>query len=244
MVLALNAKHVCMSFGGIPALADVNLILDRGDVIALIGPNGAGKSTLLKIIAGSLRPDSGSIMLGDRELIGMSPAETARLGIVRVFQKPRVFSDLTVWDNALLGCLAQAHWSDDLARREVEGLLRSAGLLNDRALLAKSLSFGKKRVLEMARAIATRPQILLLDEPAAGLSPSEQASLIEYLRDSVCSKGIGLIFVEHSAAVIFALATKVVILTSGTKVYEGAADADATKEAFARHYSKTYDTRS
>lgn len=234
--LLLQVSGVSKRFGGVQALKDIDVQMREGEVLALIGPNGAGKTTLFNVITGKHTPDSGSIFFRGQLINGLSLTEIARLGIIRVFQKPRVFLNLTVWENLIIGCSASIKDLHTQAEERAEMLLEQFGLTRDRLIPARGLPFGKKRYLELARALGARPYLLLLDEPAAGLSPEEQEMLVNYLRKAATSNGTHLLFIEHCYGVVSALATKVIILNGGQKVFEGPGESQATREAIETLY--------
>lgn len=233
----LQVSDVSKRFNGVHALKGVNLTLQRGETVALIGPNGAGKTTLFNVITGNLLPDSGSVTFCSKEISKSSMSDIARLGLVRVFQKPRVFPGLTVWENLLIGCTLRNRKDGQIKDRAGQ-LAESAGLYKERHQIAGSLPFGKKRFLELARALAVTPSLLLLDEPAAGLSPTEQDKLISIIQKELSDGKLHLLFIEHRSSVIAQLATRVVILSNGQKVFEGAAGESVTDEAIMELYTK------
>lgn len=234
----LHVSGISKQYGRAAALKNIDLLIWENDVTALVGPNGAGKTTLLNIISGWCRPDSGSVKFQGRETTGLSLAQTAKLGIIRVFQKPRVFPQLSVWENVLIGYEAIDHERCSERGERVSELLESVGMYEDRSTPAGSLPFGKKRFLELARALAVRPRLLLLDEPTAGLGPEEQDVLVKLLHNALTAAGVHLLFVEHSLRVVFALATKTILLNCGEKAYEGPAESNTAKEAIEEFYGR------
>jgi branched-chain amino acid transport system ATP-binding protein len=234
--LLLKVVGVSKTFGAHRALHNVSFDMEQGDRVALIGPNGAGKTTLVNIITGALQPDTGSVHFRGQDITGSTLAEAARRGIIRVFQKPRIFPNLSVWENVLIGCLASSGSASDEIEKQVNMLLEAVGLKEDKFTQAGSLTFANKRFLELIRAFGAKPHLLILDEPAAGLSPTGQELLVEFLNAALDANRSHLLFIEHSPAVISALATKYVILNSGVKVYEGIAKEEATEEAIDNLY--------
>jgi branched-chain amino acid transport system ATP-binding protein len=227
----LKVVGVTKNFGSHRALHDVSFKMKEGERVALIGPNGAGKTTLVNIITGALQPDTGSIHFCGQDISGLTLAKAARIGIIRVFQKPRIFRNLSVWENVLIGCLAPGNHDSSETQKHINILLEAVGLANDKYTPAGSLTFAKKRFLELIRALGAKPHLLILDEPAAGLSPSGQEMLVEFLKTALDANKSHLLFIEHTPAVVSALATKYVILNSGIKVFEGAAREEATEAA-------------
>jgi branched-chain amino acid transport system ATP-binding protein len=235
--LLLHITEVSKRFSGIQALKKITLSVDKGETVALIGPNGAGKTTLFDIITGNLRADSGSVKFRDKEITKLSLSETARLGMVRVFQTPRVFAGLTVWENVLIGSKLRKGRGGDMTDR-VKQLVDSAGLFKERDQVAASLPFGKKRFLELARALAVAPWMLLLDEPASGLSPEEQRKLVAFLHEELSGGNLHLLFIEHRLPLILELASRVAILNNGEKVFEGSVGESVTDNAIRELYTR------
>jgi branched-chain amino acid transport system ATP-binding protein len=233
----LQVSDVSKRFNGLHALKGVNLTVRRGETVALIGPNGAGKTTLFNVVTGNFLPDSGSVRFHGQEITKSSMSDIARLGLVRVFQKPRVFPGLTVWENLLIGCSLR-NGKDGQIKDYAGQLAESAGLYKERHQIAGSLPFGKKRFLEVARALAVDPSLLLLDEAAAGLSPAEQDKLICLIQKELSEGKLNLLFIEHRSTVIAQLATRVVILSNGQKVFDGVAGESVTDEAIRELYTK------
>jgi branched-chain amino acid transport system ATP-binding protein len=245
----LRAEGLAKSFGGIRAVRGVDISVCEGETLGLIGPNGAGKTTLFNLLAGVLAPDGGRILLRDRDVTRFSPERRARLGMARTFQAGRCFANLSVRDNILAGAqtdrmasrsgpllgfveLAEAFLPLGAFRREEEGLKIRA-----RAMAASfgerlsprlpdpaySLSYANRRRLEIARALASRPALLLLDEPTAGMNPSETAEMIEYL-ESLKAKGLAMIVIEHKLPLVMRLSDRVLVMDEGGRIAEGAPD--------------------
>ena len=230
----LDVTNVNKSFGGLHALAKVNLTVEEGAVHAIIGPNGAGKSTFLNCIIGRLAPDTGTVMFNGTSLIGMKPHKINQMGVVRVFQTPEIFSDLTLIDNVMIPAFAKADGSFALnawrrvssrtdIRDEAEHILEDMGLIEQRDVLSSSLSRGDKRRLELAMCLIQRPKLLLLDEPTAGMSRADTNSTIDLLK-KIGERGITKIIIEHDMHVVFSLATKISVLAQGTFIAEGSPD--------------------
>ena len=229
----LQALSVSKHFGGVTALNDVSLTLAAGTVHGLIGPNGSGKTTLLNMLSGYYRQDSGAILVDGAAVTG-SVRDRARLGIARTFQKPRLIGALNVLDNAVVGAwrdgspsfLAAAFAVPGLARREralrerAEALLVGVGLGRVLHRPASLLEHAEQRFLEIARALASRPRFLLLDEPAGGLTTAEIGHL-EAVIGAVCSMGIGVLLVEHHTDFVFRLCSGVTTLDRGTVIAQG-----------------------
>ena len=231
----LRLEGVSRRFGGLLAVRDLSLRMEAGEIRALIGPNGAGKTTILNIISGIHGPSAGHVFLGATELTGRPPHVVTRLGVARTFQNIRLFGELSALENVLVGRHARARtsladvilgtprWSrDERAMRErAEEHLAAVGLLHRGHERASSLPYGQQRLVELARALATEPRLLLLDEPVAGLVPGEAdalAALLRRLRDA----GLGLLLIEHNMPFVMGLADRVTVLNFGEKIAEGA----------------------
>ncbi len=223
-----------MNFGGLQALHEISLSVHPGEIVALIGPNGAGKTTLLNIISGLLRPQEGSVMLRGAALTRLAPHQIAAAGIGRTFQATQIYQHFNALENVLLGLhvhgrsgifAAYVHTPGE-RREESELRTRALGLLEafkmgDKALLpSQELSLFEYKLLELARALAISPQVLLLDEPVGGLNPRESEALVEYV-SGLRRDGLGIILVEHDMNVVMSLADRVVVLQNGCKIASG-----------------------
>jgi branched-chain amino acid transport system ATP-binding protein len=230
----LYVKGLTKGFGGLLAVNRVSFEVKQRQILALIGPNGAGKTTVFNLITGLLRPDEGEIYFRQHRLNRLKPFQIAALGIGRTFQNLELFTNLTVAENVMVGAyrLERAGFCrslfrrpgtmrEDLAlyRRTLE-LLEPLGLADKADAHAGDLPFGQQRLLEIARALAARPEILLLDEPAAGLNPAESRELARFLR-SLVDKGQTLLLVEHDMETVMSLADEVVVLNFGTVIATG-----------------------
>jgi branched-chain amino acid transport system ATP-binding protein len=220
-VALLSVENVRVEFGGIVALADLSFTIDAGQICALIGPNGAGKTTLFNCVSRLYQPTSGSIEFDGRNLLHLPAHRIARLGIARTFQNLALFPALTVVENVLVGGYAQGRVN---ARRRAEAhkILERLSLddLADRP--AVGLPYGTLKRVEIARALAARPKLLLLDEPAAGLTHSEVDELGELIRSVRDEFDLSVLLVEHHMAMVMAISDKVVVLDFGSKIAEGA----------------------
>lgn len=224
----LKVERLSKNFGGIAALGGVTLDVQPGERRAIIGPNGAGKSTLFNLIAGELGPSSGKIYLGDRDITGLPVYERANLGLGHTFQRNNLFMGLTAFENLRLAVqhrqrvarhLFRAVHSFESVTRASEALLEQVGLIEQRNQVVKTLAYGQQRALEVALALATNPQVVLLDEPTAGMSPAEtgeMARLIEKL-----PRSLTMLIVEHDMDVIFSLAERITVLHYGQVISEG-----------------------
>ena len=230
----LEVRDVTQRFGGLVALDGVSLTVRRGTVQAVIGPNGSGKTTFLNVLSGAYTPQAGSVLLAGTELLGLRPHAIAHAGMSRTFQNIRLYKSLTVLENVMVGgaCRSRAGIFDILAgtrrRRTEEAAMREAalealafvGLADHAARPAGSLAYAQQRLLEIARAVATNPDILLLDEPAAGMNPQEAALLMRTIR-ALCERGITVIFVEHNVKLVMGVSDRVTVFDFGRKIAEG-----------------------
>jgi len=217
---ALHGEHLTKRYGGVVAVDDVSLSTQAGHVLAIIGPNGAGKSTLFDLLSGFTRPTAGSVRLGDRDLTGLEPHVVARSGIARTFQTSRLFPTLTVWETVLVAA-SSLHRSRRKAVAETARILSEVGLLDAWALLPERLSPGQQRLLEIARALALHPRVLLLDESMAGMTPQEIARVHVVLMEAV-RQGCAIVAIEHVLPAIAPLASRVQVLDFGRTIAEGA----------------------
>jgi len=216
----LSLRGVTKRFGGLVAVSDVTFDLKEGETLFLIGPNGAGKTTLFNLITGFARPDEGTISFHGRHLNEMAPHVIPSLGIARTFQIPKPLSDLTVLENAMLGAFLHDRRSS-AAREAARDCLELLGLGDLAHHRASTVPLAARKLLEIARAMATRPKLLLLDEVMAGLNPGESDRLVEAL-SHLPERGISTIGgVEHVMRVVMAIATRVVVLDHGEKIAEG-----------------------
>ena len=229
MTALLRAQGLSKSFGGVRAVQNVSVDVPRGSIFAVIGPNGAGKSTLLNLLSGVYQPDSGSLFLDETKLIGLRAHQRVRLGIARTFQKIRLFKQLTLLENVLAGF----HLHQDVPlwkcflpagvgrfRDEAHELLAFVGLDARARERAGALSYGQQRMLEIARALATRPRLFMLDEPAAGLNAAEVGFLLEKLA-LIRERGATVVVVEHNMDLVMNVAQRVFVMDHGVPLFEG-----------------------
>lgn len=216
----LRASSVSRSFAGVRALADVSLALRRHEVVGLIGPNGAGKSTLVNVLSGFDRPDDGTVELGGRDLTGWSASRRARAGLARTFQHSRAFAALSVRENVEVSALGIGAGPRDAARR-AQGLLELLGLADLAGLTAAGLSHGDERRLGVARALATEPRFVLMDEPAAGLPEAELPEFAAVIRSVRDEHGAGVLLVDHNVALVMEVCDRIQVLDQGRTLAEG-----------------------
>jgi ABC-type branched-subunit amino acid transport system ATPase component len=217
----LECVDVEKRFGGVRALAGVSLTVNRGDVVGLVGPNGSGKSTLIGVLAGVHTPTAGRVELDGRRIDRLAPHVRSHLGIARTHQIPKPFESLTVRDNVAVACMF-GRVSQGLAegRRQAEEYLDVVGLTDRGDALPREVNLHQRQLLELARALATQPTLLLLDEVLAGLNPVELDEALAVLR-RIHERGTTIILVEHLMRVVTGLATRIVVLDRGTKLAEG-----------------------
>jgi len=215
----LAVEGVSKSFGGLKAVQDVGFSLAEGELLALIGPNGAGKTTLFSVISGFFRPDAGRISLAGESLAGLRPHDICRRGMVRTFQVTRPFHRLTVLENVLVGALARvAHRRQ--AVRIAEEVLELTGLADKAGNMGHSLTLPDRKRLELARALATGPRVLLLDEVMAGLNPTETGRLIDLIR-TIHGRGVTIFLIEHVMKAVMALSQRILVLNYGELIAQG-----------------------
>ena len=238
----LELTNLTKRFGGLVAVDGVSLEIRRGEVFALIGPNGAGKTTLFNSVTGLFQPTSGKVVFDGQEITGSKPHEVARLGIARTFQNIRLFDFMTALDNVRVGhhvrmkaalwdSLFKFPWErkeeDRITQQSME-LLRFVGIEKYANHYARNLAYGQQRRLEIARALATSPKLLLLDEPAAGFTPQEKVELMELVK-KILSRGITVFLIEHDMKVVMGISQRIVVLDHGEKISEGV-PADVRKD--------------
>ncbi|HXW25146.1 MAG TPA: ABC transporter ATP-binding protein [Xanthobacteraceae bacterium] len=229
-----RARGLSKNFGGVRAVNDISLAVAPGSVLAIIGPNGAGKSTLLNLMSGIHRPDAGTMTFDDADVTGLSTHARVRRGLARTFQKIRLFKQLSVLDNVVAGFHGhhrippwQYVWHGGAfradrarCRAQAEELLAFVGLDRRAHALAGALAYGEQRMLEIARALATAPRLLLIDEPAAGLNGAEVETLLDRIR-VLRGRGIAVIVVEHNMDLVMNVADRVMVMDYGERLFEG-----------------------
>jgi len=224
----LQVAALSKSFGGLRAVDDVNFEVAPGELLALIGPNGAGKSTTFNMVNGQLRADSGSVRLNGVELIGLRPREIWRLGVGRTFQIAETFASLTVVENVQMALLSGdgklfSMWrrAADYKRGEALELLDQVGMAAQADRPCSVLAYGDVKRVELAIALANQPKLLLMDEPTAGMAPSERNALMALTKKLVIERQIAVLFTEHSMDVVFAYADRLIVLARGRLIADG-----------------------
>ena len=215
----LEVRGLTRAFGGLVAVSRLNLLVEPGEIVGVIGPNGAGKTTLFALISGFVRPNGGTVRFDGRDVTGWRPNRVCRLGLARTFQIVRPFPDVSVLENVMVGAHARTASTRE-AEEQAIAVLELVGLAHRGAQLAGTLTLADRKRLELARALATDPKLLLLDEVMAGLNPRETADTLEIVRE-VRRRGVTLLIVEHVMHVIMTLAERVVVLHHGEKIAEG-----------------------
>ena len=232
----LGVEDLSISFGGLAALSELSFEARDREIFALIGPNGAGKSTVFNVVTGLYRPVSGRIKLGADDLLALAPHEIARRGVARTFQNTEVFRQLSALDNVLIGRhahlrtgvirgalgLPSVRREETRARETARALLARLGLESAAATEAGSLPLGAQKRLEIARALAAEPRLLLLDEPAGGLNPTETQTLMAVIRGLRDESGLTIVLVEHDMELVMGISDRVCVLDHGRKIAEGA----------------------
>lgn len=234
MMALLEAKNLTMVFGGLMAVDSVSFEISKGEILGLIGPNGAGKTTCFNLLTGIYQPTSGDVLFKDEKILNYKTYEVTKKGIARTFQNIRLFGNMTVLENVLIGqhCRTKSGLfgaiirfgsvlqEEELARKKAEKLLEFVGLLDKKEEKAKNLPYGEQRRLEVARALATEPELLLLDEPAAGMNPQETSDLINLIRE-IRKKEITILLIEHDMKLVMGICDRIVVLDYGKKIADG-----------------------
>lgn len=218
----LEGKNLTKYFGGLAAVTDVDFYVDQGEVLGLIGPNGAGKTTLFNLISAALVPKPGTIIFKGQNITGMKPYQICRMGIARTFQTVKIFGNMPVIDNVRIGSLfgTSTRLSSAEADRVTVELLAFVELSNQKYSLAKDLTLANQKRLEVARALATQPELLLLDEMMAGLTYTEMAQAME-LVEKIHRRGITIVMIEHVMKAIMNVCDRIIVLHHGKKIAEG-----------------------
>ncbi|WP_445489746.1 ABC transporter ATP-binding protein [Niallia sp. 03133] len=231
----LEVKGLTKTFGGLVANSNIDMYVEKNSITAVIGPNGAGKTTFFNMITGVYKPTSGEILLEGRSIAGLKPHIVAKQGISRTFQNIRLFDEITVLENVLVGMhnhikgnilgtllqLPKSRHEEEEAKKEAYRLLEYVGLADLLNEAAGNLSYGAQRRLEIARALATKPSILLLDEPAAGMNPKETSLLTDLIQDMCEKLDLTIILIEHDMKLVMEISNHIIVLDHGEKIAEG-----------------------
>ncbi len=233
----LSVRRLTKAFGGLTAVNNVSFDVSDGEIVGLIGPNGAGKTTVFNLITGIYRPDQGEILFSEKSLLGQRTHRIISMGIARTFQTIRLFQNLSALENVLAGChcrmkagVVSSMFHTPGQRREEKAAVVAAmntlefvGLAHQATQLAKNLSYGNQRLLEIARALATEPKLLILDEPAGGMNEQETSALVTHIR-SMREHGITILLIEHDMSLVMRVCERIVVLEYGCKIGEGSPD--------------------
>jgi branched-chain amino acid transport system ATP-binding protein len=231
----VNATHVVKRFGGLTAVNKMDFKLEKGEIVSIIGPNGAGKTTFFNTITGIYKPEEGEIQFNGKSLVGLRPDQIAERGVSRTFQNIRLFGNMTVIENILVGMHPHLKQSpvesllrlpafkkeEDQAEKRAEELMEYVGLTGVGNELAKNLPYGGQRRVEIARALGADPQLLLLDEPTAGMNPLETEDAIKLFRRIRDEKGITVLLIEHDMRVVMNISERISVMDYGEKIAEG-----------------------
>ena len=238
----LRLDNITMQFGGVVAVNDLSLEVNRGEIVALIGPNGAGKTTVFNLLTKVYQPTRGTILLNGRDIHGLNTAQINRAGIARTFQNIRLFKSETVYNNVLTACHAEAdynifqslwrlkvgpkwltkyYYQEKALREKTEELLKIMGIWEQRDMIAVNLPYGQQRKLEIARALATDPKLLLLDEPAAGMNPEETLALMDLIREIRDRFDLTVLIIEHHMDLVMNVSDRIFVLNFGKPLAEG-----------------------
>lgn len=215
----LEAKEITKRFGGLVAVGNLSLSVDEGQILGLIGPNGAGKTTAFNMISGFYKADEGEIIFDGKKITDLRPDQICKLGLTRTFQVVKPFPQLSVLDNVMVGAYNRTNDSKE-SKKKAEEIIEFLGMQDMEGMTAGSLSVAHRKRLEVAKALATDPKIILLDEAMAGLRPTETDEMIELVRQ-ISRQGIALLLVEHVMKVIMSLAERIVVIHHGEKIAEG-----------------------
>jgi len=227
----LEVRGVSKSFSGFRAVNRANLDVRKGEIVAVIGPNGAGKTTLFNLITGILKPDEGQVLFKDDDITGLPAHKTCRKGMTRSFQVVSIFSRLPVFENVRIAVLSQQKKtfnlftpSANLANRETSEILESVGLIGKKDNICGALSHGDRKVLEIAIALGGQPDLLILDEPTAGMSPDETTRCIDLINQLSKDLGLTILFCEHDMELVFAIAHRIMVMVRGATIIQGLPD--------------------
>lgn len=227
----LHVESLRKSFDGFLAVNNASLHVEAGDVVAVIGPNGAGKTTMFHLITGQLAPTSGTILFKEEDIAGLAPYRVCRKGISRSYQVVNIFNRLTVLENVQVAVLSHRKKTFNIFRpaktmavSETRQILDSVGLLDKAEMISGTLSHGDQKVLEIAIALGNRPELLILDEPTAGMSPEETAVTLRLMKRLSGELGLTILFCEHDMGVVFSIASQIMVMQQGKSIVQGSPD--------------------
>jgi branched-chain amino acid transport system ATP-binding protein len=234
--VVFNLDGIQKKFGGLLALDNISLDLESREIVGILGPNGAGKSTLFNVITSICKPDAGHVYLGGKRITGRSPHAICRLGISRTFQLVRSFLSMTALENVLVGAIYGAGQRRKEARENSLEALELVGLIDKKDTAAAHMTLSDRRLLEVARALASHPRVTLLDEPMAGLNPSETMTMLGVINKAREVKGVAILWVEHKVDAIFHLCDRIMVLEYGRKIADGKPEEIAKNETVIEAY--------
>jgi branched-chain amino acid transport system ATP-binding protein len=254
---ALRAEQIVIAFGGLVAVNDVSFNVPQGGIVSLIGPNGAGKTTFFNVLTGLYRPTAGRVYLDERDVTGKPPHKIAALGLARTFQNIRLFNLMTAEENVMVAMHSHLRsgiastvfrmpWQRREERRAHDAsrdLLEFVGIAKVRNEYARNLSYGDQRRLEVARALAVQPKVLLLDEPTAGMNPQESARFVDFVHRVRDEKNVSVLLIEHDMSVVMRVSERITVLDRGERIAEGGPDEIRANERVVEAYLGTKGTR-
>jgi branched-chain amino acid transport system ATP-binding protein len=239
----LEVKSLSKSFGGFVAVNRARLGVEKGEIVAVIGPNGAGKTTLFNLITGVLKPENGKVLFKGEDITGLPSYEVCRKGISRSFQVVNVFQRLSIFENVQISVLSRERktWnlftpSAKLAIKETNEILESVGLMGKKHRTTGLISHGDRKVLEIAMALGGNPELLILDEPTAGMAPEETSRCIELIKDLSGKRGLTLLFCEHDMEIVFGIANRIMVMVRGGTIIQGSCDEVRCNQAVQEAY--------
>lgn len=239
----LEVKSLSKSFGGFAAVNRANLAVEKGEIVAVIGPNGAGKTTLFNLITGVLKPENGKVFFKGEDITGLPSYEVCKKGISRSFQVVNVFQRLSIFENVQISILSRERktWnlftpSAKLAVEETNEILESVGLMGKKGRTTGLISHGDRKVLEIAMALGGNPELLILDEPTAGMAPEETSRCIELIKDLSGKRGLTILFCEHDMEIVFGIANRIMVMVRGGTIIQGSCNEVRSNQAVQEAY--------
>jgi branched-chain amino acid transport system ATP-binding protein len=236
MPMFLQVDKLSKSFEGLQVLQDISFTLQEGEILGLIGPNGAGKSTIFNVVTGVYRPNSGNVSFQGKSIVGLAPHRIRRKGIARTFQLVRISSSLTVFQNVFLGAIYGRKGGAKRAVDDANECLELLNLIPLKDTVSANLTFADRKLVEIARTLAGRPSVTLLDEPLAGLNPTETEKMMSIIREIRETRGLSILWIEHKMDAVFNLCDRIVVLDYGIKIAEGVPKEIATDKKVIEAY--------